>query len=81
MEDDQVAAPEQGLPRLEPDVFHKTTISPYSLRGREQPTVATPVTWDEVSDGADAPDVLQQFLFEDVLRRVQEHGDLVADLP
>ncbi|REH47378.1 bifunctional non-homologous end joining protein LigD [Kutzneria buriramensis] len=27
----------------------KTTISPYSLRGREHPTVATPVTWDEVS--------------------------------
>ena len=26
----------------------KTTISPYSLRGRERPTVATPVTWDEV---------------------------------
>ena len=31
----------------------KTTISPYSLRGRERPTVATPVTWDEVEAGAE----------------------------
>ena len=29
----------------------KTTISPYSLRGRETPNVATPVTWDEVEAG------------------------------
>src|SRR6266849_5576474 len=27
---------------------HKTTISVYSLRARERPTVSTPVTWDEV---------------------------------
>ena len=27
---------------------HKTTIASYSLRGRARPTVATPVTWDEV---------------------------------
>src|SRR5258708_16030708 len=27
---------------------HKTTISVYSLRAREHPTVSTPVTWDEV---------------------------------
>jgi hypothetical protein len=26
----------------------KTTIAPYSLRGRTQPTVSTPITWDEV---------------------------------
>ena len=29
----------------------KTTISPYSLRGRERPDVATPVTWAEVEAG------------------------------
>ncbi len=28
----------------------KTTVAPYSLRAREQPTVSTPVTWDEVAD-------------------------------
>ena len=33
----------------------KTTISPYSLRGRERPYVATPVTWDEVEAGAEDP--------------------------
>src|SRR3979411_2782793 len=27
---------------------HKTTISVYSLRARERPTVSTPVTWEEV---------------------------------
>jgi bifunctional non-homologous end joining protein LigD len=56
----------------------KTTISPYSLRGRERPTVATPVTWDEVEAGAEDPLGLEQFGFEEVLRRVEEHGDLFA---
>ena len=27
---------------------HKTTVNVYSLRAKEQPTVSTPVTWDEV---------------------------------
>ena len=56
----------------------KTTISPYSLRGRERPTVATPVTWDEVEAGAEDPLGLEQFGFEEVLERVAEHGDLFA---
>lgn len=54
----------------------KTTISPYSLRGRERPTVATPITWDEVRLGAEDPLGLEQFRFEEVLKRVQEYGDL-----
>lgn len=54
----------------------KTTISPYSLRGRALPTVATPVTWDEVAAGAEDPVALDQFRFEEVLERVREHGDL-----
>ena len=33
----------------------KTTISPYSLRGRERPLVAAPVTWAEVEAGAEDP--------------------------
>jgi bifunctional non-homologous end joining protein LigD len=57
----------------------KTTISPYSLRGRERPTVATPVTWDEVEAGAEDPLGLEQFSFEEVLARVEEHGDLFGD--
>jgi bifunctional non-homologous end joining protein LigD len=54
----------------------KTTISPYSLRGKERPLVATPVTWSEVEAGADDPMGLEQFRFEEVLERVAEHGDL-----
>lgn len=57
----------------------KTTISPYSLRGREKPWVATPVTWAEVQEGAGDPLGLEQFRFEEVLERVQAHGDLFRD--
>lgn len=56
----------------------KTTISPYSLRGRERPTVAAPVTWDEVAAGADDPFGLEQLRFDVVLERIEEHGDLFA---
>jgi bifunctional non-homologous end joining protein LigD len=56
----------------------KTTISPYSLRGKERPYVATPVGWDEVEAGAEDPDALGQFRFDEVLARVEEHGDLFA---
>lgn len=57
----------------------KTTISPYSLRGRERPTVAAPVTWDEVAAGADDPLGLEQLRLEEVLERVADRGDLFAD--
>ena len=56
----------------------KTTIAPYSLRGRELPTVAAPVTWEEVEAGADDLDGLGQMRFEEVLERVAERGDLFA---
>jgi bifunctional non-homologous end joining protein LigD len=54
---------------------HKTTVSVYSLRARERPTVSTPLDWVEVEAGdADA------LVFEaaDVLERVQARGDLFA---
>ena len=57
----------------------KTTISPYSLRGREQPTVATPVSWAEVEAGAEDPMALRQFRLDEVLERLEEYGDLFAD--
>jgi bifunctional non-homologous end joining protein LigD len=56
----------------------KTTVAPYSLRGREQPTVSTPVTWDEVEACRRVEDLT--FTAEDVLARVDTHGDLFADL-
>ena len=50
----------------------KTTLSPYSLRGRELPTVATPVSWEEVEAGAEDPLGLEQFRFEEVLERLTD---------
>jgi len=63
------------------NVAAKTTISPYSLRGRELPCVAAPRTWDEVEQGAEEPDTLRQLMFDEVLERVERDGDLIADLP
>ena len=57
---------------------HKTTIAPYSLRGRAEPTVSTPVTWDEVA-ACTSPGQLA-FRADEVLDRVAELGDLLADL-
>jgi bifunctional non-homologous end joining protein LigD len=54
----------------------KTTVAPYSLRAREQPTVSTPVTWDEVESCRRAEDL--RFTADDVLGRVAEFGDLFA---
>ena len=58
----------------------KTTIAPYSMRGRELPTVAAPRTWDEVAAGAEDSLALDQLLFEEVVERVQEDGDLMNRL-
>ncbi len=63
------------------NVAAKTTISPYSLRGRELPCVAAPRTWDEVERGAAEPDSLHQLMFDEVLERIARDGDLIADLP
>lgn len=57
----------------------KTTVTPYSLRGRERPYVATPVTWAEVEAGSGDPLGLEQLCFEEVLERVADLGDLFAD--
>lgn len=62
------------------NVAAKTTVCPYSMRGREDPWVATPRTWDEVEAGAEDPEALTQLGIEDVLARLEEHGDLLAPL-
>ncbi len=56
----------------------KTTVAPYSLRGREQPTVSTPVTWHEVAKCDKPADLV--FTADVVRQRVQRHGDLFAGL-
>lgn len=59
------------------NAFHKTTIAPYSLRARHDPTVSTPVVWDEVERCA-AGEIDLRFESDDVLVRVDESGDLFA---
>jgi bifunctional non-homologous end joining protein LigD len=56
---------------------HKTTIAVYSLRARENPTVSTPVTWDEVADlwKKKDPNMLV-FDAPRLLERVEKLGDL-----
>ena len=56
---------------------NKTTINVYSLRAMPRPTVSTPVTWDEVRATRGSPRT-STFEAADVLRRVDEHGDLFA---
>ncbi|MEY2413111.1 MAG: bifunctional non-ous end joining protein LigD [Acidobacteriaceae bacterium] len=56
---------------------HKTTISVYSLRARERPTVSTPVTWEEVEQALAKKDAkLLVFEANQVLKRVEKMGDL-----
>ena len=59
----------------------KTTVSPYSLRALERPSVSTPLTWDEVQSGADdGADALLGLRPGDVLERVESMGDLFESL-
>ena len=53
----------------------KTTVSPYSLRGRERPWVAAPRTWEELEDPG-----LRQLEYEEVLARLTDLGDALAPL-
>ena len=53
----------------------KTTIAPYSLRGRERPTVAAPRSWRELASPA-----LAHLDFREVLARVARRGDPMAGL-
>jgi bifunctional non-homologous end joining protein LigD len=54
----------------------KTTIAPYSLRGKEAPFVAAPRTWAEIERGADQRDALRQLDLDDVLARLAREGDI-----
>ncbi|HEY0259056.1 MAG TPA: ATP-dependent DNA ligase [Lacisediminihabitans sp.] len=53
----------------------KTTVTPYSLRGRFEPTVAAPRTWRELANKD-----LAQLDYREVLRRVKRRGDPLAGL-
>jgi bifunctional non-homologous end joining protein LigD len=57
---------------------NKTTVTVYSMRAMPRPTVSTPVTWDEVRATRTPEDLT--FEAPDVLRRVDEHGDLFGQV-
>jgi bifunctional non-homologous end joining protein LigD len=69
------------------NVAAKTTICPYSLRGRSRPTVAAPRSWAEVEAGAESAGGMRgtegtgelvQLEMGEVLARVARDGDLAA---
>lgn len=52
----------------------KTTVAPYSLRGRPRPMVATPVTWNELTPA------VRHLEMQEVLERLRTVGDPLAAL-
>jgi bifunctional non-homologous end joining protein LigD len=58
------------------NVAAKTTITPYSLRGKDAPFVAAPRTWAEVERGAEKHDTFRQLDMDDVLARLAGEGDV-----
>jgi bifunctional non-homologous end joining protein LigD len=58
---------------------NKTTVCVYSLRASAQPSVSTPVAWEEVRAALESGDASALgFEADDVLARVAERGDLFA---
>jgi len=59
---------------------HKSMVCVYSARAKERPTVSTPVAWEELEEALVGGDP-SRLVFElgDVVRRVDERGDLFAD--
>jgi bifunctional non-homologous end joining protein LigD len=54
----------------------KTTICPYSLRGRPQANVACPRSWSELAD----PAALRQVHRSELAQRLEAYGDLAEPL-
>ncbi|AWH96419.1 ATP-dependent DNA ligase [Dietzia psychralcaliphila] len=53
----------------------KTTVAPYSLRGRAEPWVAAPRSWEELADGG-----LKHLHWDEMLKRLESEGDLLEGL-
>ena len=53
----------------------KTTVTVYSLRAKEHPTVSTPITWEEVKSALKNNKTLS-FETEEAVKRVEKKGDL-----
>ena len=57
----------------------RTTVAVYSVRARDEPSVSTPVTWDEVEEAVDAGDGGRlRFGPAEVLARIGQLGDLMS---
>jgi bifunctional non-homologous end joining protein LigD len=57
----------------------KTTVGAYSVRGRAQPTVSTPVAWKEVRQCAKSGDPASLvFTTSDVVARIKKKGDIFS---
>jgi bifunctional non-homologous end joining protein LigD len=56
----------------------KTTACPYTIRLRDRPTVAAPLTWSEIAACRHAADLF--FTPEETLDRVAAHGDPLSPL-
>jgi bifunctional non-homologous end joining protein LigD len=54
----------------------KTIASVYSVRPKAGAPVSTPLRWDEVNESLDPA----AFTMDEVLRRVEKHGDPFADV-
>jgi len=60
---------------------HKTTICVYSMRAKEQPTVSTPLTWEEVATTAKKKDAKRLvFRCGQTVKRVEKMGDLFEEV-
>jgi bifunctional non-homologous end joining protein LigD len=60
---------------------HKTTICVYSLRAKDEPTVSTPVTWEEVETALKKKDAKRLvFRCDKTLQRVEKMGDLFEEV-
>lgn len=56
---------------------HKTTVCAYSLRARPEPTVSTPLSWEEVAAAVKSGDATKVvFTAPQLLARVKKKGDL-----
>ncbi|MFI5802220.1 non-homologous end-joining DNA ligase [Streptomyces sp. NPDC051561] len=60
----------------------KTTAAAYTLRARREPTVSTPVTWEEVAEGRSGAAGGDSLVFraQDIAVRLERYGDLLGPL-
>jgi bifunctional non-homologous end joining protein LigD len=59
------------------NAINKTLVAPYSPRPAAGAPVSTPIDWDELDDPSLRPD---GFTIRNVLKRVQQRGDVFADV-